>query len=156
MVKLIFSKNDNELASYNYESAAVFTGPVDVFSALDHHQAVSDFSVRNFFYQSFDDTPLRSCDEESVVDPCDGLADCITVVDSCVVNPQRENNIGTIEATKNFRSSIDIQCNHNMDFGGWQNIFHMSAGGENGNPGDRFFAAWRRPSDHRLHFALGV
>lgn len=32
----------------------------------------------------------------------------------------------------------------------------MSGGGEHGNPGDRFFAAWRRPNDHRLYFALGV
>merc|ERR1711937_16595 len=39
---------------------------------------------------------------------------------------------------------------------GYINIFHMSGGGEVGNPGDRFFGIWRRPDNHKLHINLGV
>ena len=89
-------------------------------------------------------------------DPCSGRDNCVTFVDACEINPSGENLVGTIEATKNFRTSIDIQCNHNMGSGRSRNIFHMSAGGESGNPGDRFFAAWLKPTGNQLYFALGV
>jgi len=156
VVSLTFSMDGDDIASYNYESDTVLVDTnIDAFVSREDsvNNVAFKFQVRNFFHQTFADVVPEPC--VSAIDPCDGKTDCTTFVNSCSVNPAASNNVGTIEATKNFRTSIDIQCNHNMAFGNWRNIFHMSGGGEHGNPGDRFFAAWRRPNDHQLYFALG-
>ncbi|CAG5104781.1 Oidioi.mRNA.OKI2018_I69.chr1.g1535.t1.cds [Oikopleura dioica] len=155
-VRMTFSIDDEVVTNNVYPTSDVFTGSVDVFSSRKSNPAdvASEFAVRNFFYQTFEEVEPRVCEDRS--DPCDGLEDCQTFIDSCIANPSASNNLGSIETTENFRTSIDIQCNHGMDMGRWLNIFHISAGGEAGSPGDRFFAGWRKPNEQQLYFALGV
>ncbi|CAG5104970.1 Oidioi.mRNA.OKI2018_I69.chr1.g1718.t1.cds [Oikopleura dioica] len=141
-VMLIFSRDDEVLLTGYYGVKDVFTGSVDVFLSRrpSLREIASDYAVRKFYYQKFPEIEPEECTNRS--DPCKGLENCQTFIDSCTSNPSTTNKIGTIEATPNFRTAIDVQCTHGMS--------------EIGKPGDRFFAAWRFPSDERLHFALGV
>jgi len=157
MATISLSMDGAEMASYDYASDDVLVNKdIDAFVSREDtvNEVAFKFQIRNFFHQSFDDVTKEEC--VGATDPCDGKSSCTTFIDSCAANPSSNNNLGTIEATKNFRSSVDIKCTHRMDFGAWRNIFHMSGGGNSGNPGDRFFAAWRRPNENKLYFALGV
>jgi len=100
--------------------------------------AAYDHLVRNFYHQDI-----------TCMDPCVDEENCQTFIDSCAATPVRRNKIGSINATVNYETSIDILCTDEMPIGNYLNIIHMTTG-EPATLGDRFFMITRKNDDDTL------
>jgi hypothetical protein len=101
--------------------------------------AAYDHLVRNFYHQDI-----------TCMDPCIGQGDnCQTLIDSCAATPVKRNKIGSISATVNYETSLDILCTDEMVIGDWLNIIHMTTG-DSGELGDRFFMITRKNDEDIL------
>ena len=87
-------------------------------------------------------------------DPCSGIDNCVTIVDSCQISPERSKKIASVTTSLNYKFAADVFCDHSMPLDNWKNIFHVTAGENSGSAGDRTFALWRNQIDNRLYFAV--
>ena len=72
-------------------------------------------------------------------DPCAGMTSCTTLVGPSEIAPARDTFFANVSAAVNYRFSADVYCDHGMELNGYKNIIHVTAGGNNGNMGDRTF-----------------
>ena len=91
----------------------------------------------------------------SFADPCTylELESCTMFLNKFPSYPIPNRHLKTVNASPHYKFSIDVFCNHTMDvpLADYVNIFHVTPGGNWGNPGDRTFAMLRHP--HRLGWA---
>ena len=62
----------------------------------------------------------------------------------------RNNLVKTVPASLNYKFSADVFCTKTMPVGEGFNIFHVTAGGNIGSPGDRQFALLRNWNSQKL------
>ena len=105
--------------------------------------AAYDHLVRNFYHQDI-----------ACADPCFGKENCETIVNECEIFPVRNQQLTTVEASLNFKTSADVLCDHDVISGQYTNILHITGGGNVGEVGDRTFGIWRRPNENKLHLTV--
>ncbi|CAG5091188.1 Oidioi.mRNA.OKI2018_I69.PAR.g12907.t1.cds [Oikopleura dioica] len=152
LVRYVLSVNEREvLEGFYSRDGTLSEGPIHVYAADDYYQTATAHAIRNFYYQTFDELDGISCDDPT--DPCEeeGLDNCNTIVDSCPVAPEPNKQIGTVDASLNYKLSVDVLCSHMMPLDGqWKNIFHVTGGENYGQPGDRTFAMFRNRNENKL------
>ncbi|CAG5104846.1 Oidioi.mRNA.OKI2018_I69.chr1.g1598.t1.cds [Oikopleura dioica] len=100
--------------------------------------AAYDHVVRNFYHQDI-----------TCVDPCHGEDNCETFIDSCAINPVKNNRITNVVASVNHVTSVDVLCTH-VEFSSYMNFVQLTSMALDGNPGQRFFMLNRRPDSQAI------
>jgi len=148
-VRYTMFQDDVEVFSSGYDANAGYDGSLKAYASNPWMESASEYSLRNFYFQTFNEVACTSSD------PCDGLADCTAIVGSCGVAPTKGTLASTVSASLNFKASADVKCNHNMPLDGrWKNVLHMTGGGALGNIGDRTFAIFRKQRQNQLYIAV--
>ncbi|CAG5102667.1 Oidioi.mRNA.OKI2018_I69.chr1.g412.t1.cds [Oikopleura dioica] len=142
-LKYVMSIDGATVLEGSYDSiGSMTTGELQAFVSDDFYLAASEYQVRSFFYQTCSD-------------PCDGLENCTSFVNSCAVSPVQNTQVGTAAAALSYKVSADIFCDHSIEpDGNWKTILHVTGGNDYGSPGDRTFAFFQRPSDQKIHFVV--
>ena len=154
LTNIVVSIDDNIVAERVVATHRVLEGDeLNVFASNSWNDAAKDYSIRNFFYQTFDEIKYEQC---VAVDPCDGKTDCMTFVGSCEMNPSFNNKCGTVTAEINSVVSAEVKCSHDMEIDNqnYTNILQMTSDNKDGNPGQRFFMLNRHKKNHQLELCV--
>ena len=91
-LKYVVLIDGNQIAEGTYASNDAYTvGDLEVFfSNWWSAAAATDYHVKNFFYQRF---------EDCYSDPCDGLQDCQTIINGCEIAPVRNGVLNLFQST---------------------------------------------------------
>ncbi|CAG5104845.1 Oidioi.mRNA.OKI2018_I69.chr1.g1597.t1.cds [Oikopleura dioica] len=138
-LELTVFQDGNALGSNIIHHTDAFVGPVEVWSGNSWFEPASFFKIKNFIHSSRPYEP-ESCDE--TIDPCEGLENCETFQDSCLVAPFRGNRLGESNGHLGFKISAEVQCTDRVA-PSWENVLHVHTGTNRENFGDRYFTIWK-------------
>ncbi|CAG5104849.1 Oidioi.mRNA.OKI2018_I69.chr1.g1601.t1.cds [Oikopleura dioica] len=137
------TNNDEVVISASFATGLVTKDEeLEVFVSNHFNPSGSDYAIRNFVY--------KTSEENLGSDPCDGKANCVTLINSYAQTPAKNNQIGSITAAINFEVAANVLCTDEMDVDEWYNLIHMTIGGNNGELGDRFFKISQKRGSHEL------
>ncbi|CBY36928.1 unnamed protein product, partial [Oikopleura dioica] len=124
---------------------------VKVYASNKWNKAASDYSLRNYYYQTFPEVDYEPC---VAVDPCADQDDCTTFYDSCEIRPSRSNKVASVNAEINHITSADVRCSHDMALGDYTSILQMTSENMDGNIGQRFFKILRKNDSQQLQLSV--
>ena len=141
---------DTPLHTSQYSAAALPAGlDLQVHIGDDHYDAATSYSVRNFYYQTFDACPADR------TDPCTDLDSCTTVVDSCEFNPVVNTKNTAVSAARNYKVSADVLC---PGVNEWHYIVHLTSDADPYAPtvnlGNRQFSIISSPDTGSMEISL--
>ncbi|CAG5104800.1 Oidioi.mRNA.OKI2018_I69.chr1.g1554.t1.cds [Oikopleura dioica] len=152
LTNIVVSIDDTIVAERVAATHRVLKGDeLNVYASNKWNDAAVDYSIRNFFYQTFDEINYEPC---VAVDPCEGKNDCTTFVDSCEMQPSYKNQCGRVTAEINIVVSAEVKCSHDMELGDWTNILQLTSSNLQGNPGQRFFMLLRHKDNQQLQLSV--